>query len=74
MEAAQSPPPQPVQPAGRALVVLSLFDGNGVIWHSLRVLLTRTCLWDRLVAAWSAEIQPHLSDAVVRRWANTRRL
>eukprot|EP00969_Alexandrium_andersonii_P271206 11986941-Alexandrium_andersonii.AAC.1 len=40
--------PRPVPPTGRALVVLSLFDGIGVLWHSLRELLTRTCLWGRL--------------------------
>eukprot|EP00969_Alexandrium_andersonii_P285101 12603419-Alexandrium_andersonii.AAC.1 len=36
-------------------------------------MLTRTCLWDRLVAAWSVEIQSRLSDAVVRWWANAGR-
>eukprot|EP00969_Alexandrium_andersonii_P335056 14807497-Alexandrium_andersonii.AAC.1 len=35
---------------------------------------TRTCPWVRLVAAWSVEIQTHLSDAVVRWWANAGRL
>eukprot|EP00969_Alexandrium_andersonii_P363558 15462209-Alexandrium_andersonii.AAC.1 len=59
---------------GKALVVLSLFDGIGVIWHALGELLTRTCLWGRLAAAWSVEVLPHQSDAVVHWWATTDRL
>eukprot|EP00969_Alexandrium_andersonii_P284403 12573490-Alexandrium_andersonii.AAC.1 len=54
--------------------MLSLFDGIGVIWHALDEILTCNCLWDRLAAAWSDEILPHLSDAVVNWWANADQL
>eukprot|EP00969_Alexandrium_andersonii_P100320 4425282-Alexandrium_andersonii.AAC.1 len=46
---------------GEALVVPSLFDGIGVVWHALDELLIRACLWGRLAAAWGVEVLPRLS-------------
>ena len=49
-------------------MVLSLFDGIGVIWHALEEALGPAGLRGRLLHAWSVELIPKLSEQVESWW------
>eukprot|EP00969_Alexandrium_andersonii_P073567 3244719-Alexandrium_andersonii.AAC.1 len=59
---------------GRGLVVLSVFDGVGVVWHALDDILTRHGLRHHLKGAFAVEMLPHLAAAVPKWWAERKRL
>ena len=58
----------------RPLVVLSAFDGMGVIWHAIDDLVGRRQLNGRVVACWAVEKEQRLADEVVRWWGEDSRL